>query len=185
MKTRLLFTGLMKAMAGLSAHSLCPPANPIIRLLKAKTGLLRVLTLMATAITVTLLFQGCDKDREHPVPYVRVSVSFNVLHYNLSAPGLSAQFSRDELGGSAGYQGIIVYRLSIDEFRAYDRACPCDPHNCIASIEEDNPVLAFAPACESRFILTDGSVVEGPSRFPLRQYRTSFDPHTNRLTITH
>lgn len=152
--------------------------------MKEMTRVFPAITFPVLVMAVALLLHGCDKEREHPVPYVRVSVSFNVLHYNLSAPGLSAQFSRQDLGGSAGYQGIIVYRLSSDEFRAYDSACPCDPHNCIARIEEDNPVLAFAPSCESRFILTDGSVVEGPSRFPLRQYRTSFDPQTNRLRIT-
>ncbi len=158
--------------------------NLFIRLLKSVSGFLPALTIIALATATGLVFQGCDEDREHPVPYVRVNVSFNVLHHNLSAAGLSAQFSRQDLGGQAGYQGIIVYRLSGDEFRAYDRACPCDPHNCIASIEEDNSVLAYAPECESRFILTDGSVVEGSSRFPLREYRTSFDARTNRLTVS-
>ncbi|MFP4064047.1 MAG: hypothetical protein ACLFN2_05295 [Bacteroidales bacterium] len=152
--------------------------------LKEAATVLPATTILSVVMTIALLLQGCDKEREHPVPYVRVSVSFNVLHYNLSAPGLSAQFSRQDLGGNAGYQGIIVYRLSPDEFRAYDRACPSAPHNCIVSIDEDNAVLAFSPASESRFILTDGSVVEGPARFPLRQYQTTFDPNTNRLRIT-
>ncbi len=184
MKTRKPFSVLMKKNTGLPAPPLHPLKNLPVRLMKAIPGFLPLLTIITLGTAMGLSFQGCDKDREHPVPYVRVTLSFNVLHHNLSAPGLSAQFSRQDLGGQAGYQGIIVYRLSGDEFRAYDRACPCDPHNCIASIEEDNPVLAYAPECESRFILTDGSVVEGPSRFPLRQYRTSFDPHTNRLSIS-
>ena len=184
MKTGKSFSVLTGTISGLPALPLPATGELFVRLMKAIRALLPVWIFVILVTATGLLFQGCDKDREHPVPYVRVTVSFNVLHHNLSAPGLSAQFSRHDLGGSAGYQGIIVYRLSNDEFRAYDRACPCNPHNCIVSIEEDNPVLAFAPECESRFILTDGSVVEGPSRFPLREYRTSFDPHTNRLMIS-
>ncbi len=127
-----------------------------------------------------LLINGCDKEREHPVPYVRVMFDFNIIHHNLGSPGLSAQFSRE----LAGYQGIIAYRLSMDAFRAYDRACPVNPHQHIVSIDPDNSVLASCPDCGSVFILTDGSVVEGPSQYPLREYRAIFDPSSNRLRIT-
>lgn len=126
------------------------------------------------------LFQACDKDREHPVPYVFVDFDFNIIHYNLNSPGLSHQFSQAESGG---YQGIIVYRLSMDEFRAFDRACPCNPHHCIVSIHPDDQVFASDPCCGSTFLLLDGSVVEGDAQFPLKQYQAIFNPGTNRLRI--
>ncbi len=124
---------------------------------------------------------SCDDDREHPVPYVHVRFEFNVIHYNLSAPGSAHQFSVEESGG---YRGIIVYRVSMDEFRAYDRACPCDPHNCKVSIDPDNPLLATDPCCGSSFLLMDGTIVDGNARFPLKEYRTTFSSSTNRLRIT-
>ncbi len=134
-------------------------------------------------LIIVLLFAmaSCDEDREHPVPYVHVNFEFNVIHYNLSGPGSSHQFSVDESGG---YRGIIVHRLTMDEFRAYDRACPCDPNNCMVSIDPENPLLATDPCCGSTFLLLDGTIVEGDARFPLREYRASFNPATNRLRIT-
>ncbi len=131
-------------------------------------------------LSVTLL-NACDKDREHPVPYVRVDFHFNIIHYNLNHVGLSHQFSQSESGG---YRGIIVYRQSMDEFRAFDRACPCDPHNCKVSIKEDNPVVATDPCCGSSFLLFDGTLLEGDAEFPLKTYRAYFNSDTKRLHIT-
>ncbi len=127
-----------------------------------------------------LLAGSCDKEREHPVPHVRVDFNFNIIHYDLNSPGMSHQFSRSESGG---YQGIIVYRVSMDEFRAFDRACPGDPNNCILGLLENDHLRAGAPCCDSVFLVIDGSVVEGSSRYPLKQYNAIFDPSTNRLTI--
>ncbi len=132
-------------------------------------------------VCVLTALAGCDKDREHPVPYVHVQFDFNIIHYNLNSVGSSHQFSQHESGG---YRGIVVYRLSMDEFKAYDRACPCDPHHCTVSISADNPVLVTDPCCGSTFLLMDGSLVEGDAQFPLKEYRALFNPGTNRLTIT-
>lgn len=132
-------------------------------------------------LLAAVFFHSCDKDRQHPVPYVPVNFDFNIIHYNLNSPGLSHQFSQGESGG---YRGIIVYRLSMDEFRAFDRACPCNPHQCTVSIDPENQVTATDPCCGSRFLLIDGSVMEGDAGFPLKPYRTIFNPSTNRLLIT-
>ncbi len=139
------------------------------------TGLLLILF-----AAMPSLLSSCDKDREHPVPHVLVNFNFNIIHYNLNSPGMSHQFSRSESGG---YQGIIVYRVSMDEFRAFDRACPCDPDNCMVSLLEDDNLRASDPCCGSVFLVIDGSVVEGSSNYPLKQYNAIFDPSTNRLTI--
>ena len=124
---------------------------------------------------------SCDDDQRHPVPDVYVDFEFNIIHYNLSGPGSAHQFSRDESGG---YQGIIVYRVSMDEFRAYDRACPCDPHNCKVSIDPEDNWYATDPCCNSVFLLLDGTLVEGSAQFPLKEYRARFNPQTNRLRIS-
>ncbi len=125
-----------------------------------------------------MLLMSCDKEKEHPVPYVRVEFHINVLHHNLSNPGMSAQFI------GHGYRGLFVYRLSTDEFRAYDRACPDDPHACTLNISEENALLVEAPCCDSSYLLTDGSPIEGPMGYPLREYRTYFDPGSGRLSVS-
>lgn len=124
-----------------------------------------------------LSLSSCNKEDDHPVPYVRVELDINVIHYNLNQPGMSA-----ELVGH-GYRGIFIYRVSQDQFRAYDRACPDNPHQCTLNISEENQVIAEADCCESDFILIDGSSINNASNYPLREYRTIFNMDTNRLRI--
>lgn len=146
-----------------------------------KHGIGRISFWMTGLLLVLAVLFACDKDREHPVPYVHVNFDFNIIHYNLNSVGSSHQFSQAESGG---YRGIMVYRVSMDQFRAFDRACPCNPHHCLVSILPDNPVLATDPCCESTFLLIDGSVVEGDAQFPLKEYQAHFDEGSNRLRIT-
>ncbi len=127
-------------------------------------------------VFLPVLLNSCSKEDDHPVPYVRVEFSFLVHNHNLSHSGMSAQF----LGH--GYRGIFVYRVSPDEFRAYDRACTYSPHTCTLNISEDNAVLVGADCSESVYSLLDGYPLEGPANYPLREYRTYFDGE-NRLTI--
>ncbi len=148
--------------------------------MKAHSYIRTSMRLAAILLALAVLY-SCDKDREHPVPYVHVNFDFNIIHYNLNSVGSSHQFSQAESGG---YRGIMVYRVSMDQFRAFDRACPCDPHHCMVSILPDNPVLAHDPCCESTFLLIDGSVVEGEAQFPLKEYQAHFSTTSNRLRIT-
>ncbi len=130
---------------------------------------------------VMVFTTACDREYPHPVPDVVVSFDFNVLHHNLSNPGFSAQFHKEISGGIGG---VFVYRHSMDEFKAFDRACPSNPHVCVLHINTDNMLLASSECCNSTFLLIDGSVVEGSSEFPLKQYRASFDPATNRVRVS-
>ena len=122
--------------------------------------------LIATTISLTLL-SGCEKDMQHPVPNVHVDFRINLeITYELNTIGGWVYFS-------GGYRGIVIYRLSEDEFRAFDRACTYDVYNRIVV---DDPPIARCEECESTYLLIDGSVVEGPARYPLKQYRTTYHP---------
>jgi nitrite reductase/ring-hydroxylating ferredoxin subunit len=126
-----------------------------------------------SAIFLLIFLSGCLKEDQHPVPLIpvdfRINTEFQFIELN-------------SIGGHVnvhgGFGGIVIYRFSVDQFFAFDRACPVHPHDSKARILVDNAPLAHCGVCESTYLLLDGSPVSGPARFPLRQYRTLFsDPY--------
>ncbi len=88
-------------------------------------------------------------------------------------------FKLNVVGGweyiTGGYNGIVVYRLNQDEFKAFDRACPYDFKNGCRIIVESSFTTAVDSCCGSKFILTDGSPFNGPANVSLKEYRTYYD----------
>ena len=118
-----------------------------------------------------LLTYSCDRENEHPVPFRYVDFSINVestMHIELNTINGFAYYS-------GGYRGIIVYRASQDEFMAFDRACPHHPFEEHALVRVFDSPIAIDTLCGSRFLLLDGSVIDGPSRHPLKRYNTYFN----------
>ena len=114
----------------------------------------------------------CTKNNENPVP--TVYVDFTIY---LSQP---AYTNLNAVGGwvylTGGARGIIVYRLSIDTFKAYDRNCTYNPSDADARVSVDSSGLfAVDASCGSKFVLIDGSVNHGPATVSLRQYNASYD----------
>ncbi|HDQ16455.1 MAG TPA: hypothetical protein ENN45_05295 [Bacteroidetes bacterium] len=121
-------------------------------------------------LVFTSAFFSCQKDT-HPVPNVYVNIYINVT---------STQYIElNNIGGwlylTGGYNGIIVYRRSLNEFMAFDRACPHHPYNSPALDVDASGMLAECSDCGSSFLLYDGTVVQGPANLPLKAYRTIFD----------
>jgi len=84
---------------------------------------------------------------------------------------------------SGGSRGIILFRLSQDQFRAFDRHCTFQPSNTCALVSVDpNNITASDDCCGSAFLLNDGSVSRPPANTALKQYRTSFDGTTLRIS---
>lgn len=84
---------------------------------------------------------------------------------------------------AGGNKGILVYRKSQSEFLAYERNCPHDGNsvqNAIVSVTNDQITLIDS-ICGSKFLITDGSIVNGPSAFPMYQYNTYFDGTSLRI----
>lgn len=95
-------------------------------------------------------------------------------------------FKLNPIGGweyiSGGSKGIIVYRKSESEFAAYDRHCTYKPNNSCSKVSVDSSdIAAIDTCCTSRFLLTDGSVIEGPATYALKQYQTSYDGSVLRI----
>jgi nitrite reductase/ring-hydroxylating ferredoxin subunit len=80
---------------------------------------------------------------------------------------------------AAGFNnnGIIVYRYTLDEFKAYDRTCPHDYAVNDLSIKVNvDFIRAICPQCSTFYELAAGGTPSsGPGRYPLKNYRTSFD----------
>lgn len=77
---------------------------------------------------------------------------------------------------TGGVKGIIVYHKTIEEYAAYERTCPYDPNTSGAIVEVDSSGLGLIDYhCGSRYSILDGSIVNGPTSYPLRQYYCEYD----------
>jgi nitrite reductase/ring-hydroxylating ferredoxin subunit len=109
-------------------------------------------------------------------------VSVNLTIYT-SDP---AFFNLNPIGGweyvSGGSRGVLIYRLGTNEFVAFDRHCTYDPGASCAKISVNSSnVIAIDTCCGSEFLITDGSVMEGPASYGLKQYQTTFDGDVLRV----
>ncbi len=126
----------------------------------------------APSLALALLLPGCRKSQPGGVPLVPVDIAINVNnpeYIDLAVPG-------GWLYLTGGSQGLIVYRVSNNEFRAMDRHCPYQASNlCRVSVDSSEVVARDQGCCGSAFLVTDGSVIQGPSALPLQRYNTSFN----------
>jgi nitrite reductase/ring-hydroxylating ferredoxin subunit len=132
-------------------------------------------------IIIIFLFSttSCRDDYKHPVPDVYVDLFINInTHFELQS--INGFIYKNDYG----FNGIVIFRYSTTEFMAFDRACPHHPYEYDCKIEVQDPPIAIDECCESRYLLIDGSVVDGPSKHPLKQYRVYFDAERNYLQIT-
>lgn len=123
-------------------------------------------------IFILLLFSvfSCSKDNNANIPLVNVNFTINVnnpAYSNVAVPGGWMYIN----GGS---RGIILYRYSNDEFRAFDRHCTYDVTSTCGLVSVDNSnIVGFDDCCGSKFLVSDGSVTQGPANLPLKAYNTS------------
>lgn len=123
---------------------------------------------------------GCQKGDDNNIPNVPVDI-----YIPLALPDYVALNSiGNHVIISGGYKGIIIFRKSIDQFAAYERACPFDPTTSGSIVEPDSSlVLGIDYKCGSKFNFFDGSIVNGPATRPLRQYNCDYDAATMSLRI--
>lgn len=129
--------------------------------------------LFVALLCATLLaLPGCKRDRVGGVPIVPVDISINVNnpgYADIAVPGGWLYLT----GGSLG---LIVYRRSATEFAAMDRHCPYRPEDlCRVNVDESEVIARDSTCCGSAFLITDGSVTQGPAALNLQRYNTSFN----------
>ena len=123
-------------------------------------------------------FFSCDTSQDN-IPYIYVDI-----YIDLNKPEF---FELNAIGNyvyiTGGYQGIIVYRSSLDEFFAYERTCSYDI-DCRVDVDEKTGYM-IDTCCGSEFSLSmDGVVAKGPATLPLRKYKAIYYPNNKTLRIT-
>lgn len=141
---------------------------------------------MVLTILVSLI-ASCKKSELDVIPNVLVDFTIDINDPEfISLNAITNYVLVDQYTNNFGYRaagydgnGIIVYRSGLDEFLAYDRTCPHDYSLSRTSIAVDTVKFenyVICPECNSRYVLPSfGAPSEGPSKYPLKIYKTSFD----------
>ena len=121
---------------------------------------------------VAISFFACkDETEENPVPnkYVNFSLYLNDPEFqDLKIPG-------NYVFVHQGANEIVIYRLSIDDFLAYDRVCTYEASpGCLVYADSSGASLECS-CCKSKYLLIDGTVSSGQAKHSLRQYSVSYD----------
>jgi len=137
--------------------------------------------ILGSLLVLAMTSTRCQKE-ENPLPFAVVNIYIepnSTLFINLNTVSGHEYITANEPS-----RGIIVYRISVNEFMAFERTCPhdpdacCDENGCSRLIVEDDGVIITDECCGSTYLILDGSNVSGPSVKPLKQYRTSYDGKT-------
>jgi nitrite reductase/ring-hydroxylating ferredoxin subunit len=130
------------------------------------------------AVVAFMAAAGCKRDEPSgfPAPLVDISININNPAYaDLAVPGGWLYLT----GGSLG---IIVYRSGPAEFVALDRHCRYQPADlCRVWVDDTQVVARDTACCGSAYLITDGSVVQGPAAMGLLRYNTSFNGTVLRI----
>lgn len=136
--------------------------------------------IIVTSLLVSVI--SCSKNSDDTtIPNVPVNFTIYLTlpqYSNLNSVGSYA------LVDGYGYRGIIVYRRAIDEFIAFDLACPYDPTTAGAKLAVDSSGITMVDAhCGSKFSLYSGSIIKGPATRPMKAYSTSYDAISSSVSV--
>ncbi len=132
----------------------------------------KTLYVCSLVLVSVYILSSCKKETKDNIPTVYVDFYIDpnsTIYLQLNLPGGWVYVT-------GGVRGIVLYRITTDEFRAFDRACPNEPNNSAAYIKvESSNTTVIDSLCGSRFVLLDGSVIKGPATLPLHQYHAVYD----------
>ena len=154
---------------------------------------------MKKTVAILMLFavmalHGCGKYPVNPnYPNAIINITINLNHvdyYDLRVVSGYAYLTSDPLSTS---RGIIVYRLSQEEFVAYDRLPPNEPNACTDSQGNTTRLVVESPYvvdhCNNAYYnILNGDIIineefgmmpsfaiDSVPVYPLIQYHTSFN----------
>lgn len=124
---------------------------------------------------ISIAFVSCDNKIDDVIPLVEVNVRINTL----SAEYIDLQnVSGRAIIKNEGYMrnGIIVFRASETEFKAYDCTCTYEVSDtCAVVLDENNIAGAKCMHCNSKFELINcGMPTSGKAMHSLKNYRVRY-----------
>ena len=140
---------------------------------------------------ISLFTASCHKDSINPnIPNVNIHISIN--------PNSTEFLELNTVGGwvyldekpsiyiPPGSRGIIVWRMDINLFKAYERQPPNDPFKCCSEnyahcgklVIGDNYPFVKDTCTGTLYQLLDGSIIEGEGKYPLIEYAAEYDGYT-------
>ncbi len=146
--------------------------------------------LSSIIISVIILLFGlsCNKGSINPdIPNVVINITIDpnsTIYQELNTPG--GWLYLDEQPGiyiPSGSRGVIVYRVTMSEFKAYERQPPnfpfecCDENgrNCTKLIVGGNYPFVKDTCNDNLYQLLDGSLFQGVGKYPLIEYNAMYD----------
>jgi hypothetical protein len=132
------------------------------------------LNLPLGVLLILLLSQATCDNRVQNIPYIPVNFDINL---NLPAYN-TLNFTSEHLLLEGGSKGLIVYRYTSDQFVVLDRHSTFDINlGCRVNVDSDGLMISDESDCsESKWLIIDGSVSQGPALLPLHRYNTSWNP---------
>lgn len=128
------------------------------------------------AFSVLLTVLSC-KD-VHPVPAVEADIFIPDIETDPEFIDLNVLYNYVFLTGGYLDNGIIIVRQKFDgaydDFIAFDRTCPYEVNSCRVLKDVDNSIYVKCECCNSKYEVASGYPIEGPSSYPLRQFKCSF-----------
>ena len=134
-------------------------------------------------ITIVILcLSGCDKDDggRLPLPPLDITIDPNSTMYSEINVVGGWMYLNESDGVESPSRGVIVYRLSTDQFMAFERTPPFKPDSCCnvaqticTALVVDYPYV-IDTCTDCKYIILDGSAISGPSSMPLSQYVTEY-----------
>lgn len=123
------------------------------------------------------LFYSCNNDNTE-IPDVMVDEWVyinNPSNIKLQSPG-------GWVYTQGGIKGIILYRVSIDKFKAYERSCPHISPNSCSFLDVEKDITTRCDCDDKEFLLATGEPINGaPSS--MKEYRTYYDPLNETVHI--
>ncbi|MDP2388382.1 MAG: hypothetical protein Q8M29_18560 [Bacteroidota bacterium] len=132
-------------------------------------------------LIVLSLILSCKKKKTAVTNPNQVNTNVNEYIYKNTPEFNDLIVAGGSIYHSGGTCGLIIYRLAMNEtngdFAIFERNCPHEGGtNTNAKVYRQNDLItARDTVCGSKFYITDGSIINGPSAYPLKAYNYTYD----------
>lgn len=125
---------------------------------------------LSSLLGLCLVLGGCEPQIQYEIPYAYVEIDINLNDIEFDDLRLDGGYAYI-LGG---VRGIIIYRVSEQEYRTFERNSPVNATAACSIIDVDASGLFLVDPCHNVYFDFDGQPISGNS-LPLLQYAAILD----------